>query len=262
MQRERVYQTEALVIRSMDYAEADRILTLLTPGGKRRVIAKGIRRPTSRKAGHLGLFHRARVMLAKGRNLDIVTQAESLEEFEGLATDLLRFTYACYVGELLDRFAQEEEEIPSLYKLAVSTLRRLSTEEDLPIWVRYFELQLLRTAGYQPELFVCVECHEEIRPQSNYFDPEFGGLLCDRCGPVQPQAVAVSLNAQKVMRYLYRHSASEVGTLHVGSATHAEVESLLHAYLEHILERKVQSVDFLRRLRQELRQAQRQPNQH
>jgi len=245
----------------MDYAEADRILTLLTPGGKLRAVAPGVRRPTSRKAGHLGLFQRARLMLARGRNLDIITQAESLEEFEGLGDDLLRFTYACYVGELLDRFAQEQEENPPLYRLALSTLRGLAEGQELPIWVRYFELRLLSCAGYMPELFTCVECHRAIRPQVNYFSLELGGLLCNPCGRDQPRATAISINAQKVVRYLSRCGPREVRALRVGDATQGEIEALLHAYLEHILERELRSVAFLQRLRRELREAEMQSGQ-
>ena len=101
MRQERLYRTEGIVLREMDYAEADRILTVLSPGGKRSLIAKGIRRPTSRKVGHLGLFYRAQMLVAKGANLDIVTQAESLEEFEGLRGDLVGIDLRVTGGDLI-----------------------------------------------------------------------------------------------------------------------------------------------------------------
>ena len=80
--RERTYRTEAIVLRRKDIGEADRILTLFTPQlGKVRVVAKGIRKPRSRKAGHLELFTRAKLLLATGRDLDIITQAEGLDAY-------------------------------------------------------------------------------------------------------------------------------------------------------------------------------------
>lgn len=249
MRRERLYRTEAIVLRAMDYAEADRILTLLTPGGKLSALARGIRRPTSRKAGHLGLFYRAQLLLARGRNLDIITQAESLEEFEGLRGDLLRFTYACCAGELMDRFVQEEEASASLYDLMTQGLRWFATEHHLRLWMRYFELRLLSYAGYQPQLFVCLQCREDIRPVPNFFSAEEGGLLCDRCGRQHPRARSVSVNAQKVLRYLQTHSADDVRALRLQEATHVEIESLLQSYLEYVLERELKSVAFLRHLR-------------
>ena len=257
MRQERLRRTEALVLREMDYGEADRILTLLTPGGEVRAIAHGIRRPTSRKVGHLGLFYRAEVMLARGRDLDTITQAEALEEFEDIRSDLLRFTYACYVGELADRFAQQQEESDLLYKLVVTTLRRLGEQPRLRIWVRYFEMRLLSLSGYQPEMFSCVNCRAAICPETNFFSLEQGGLLCNRCGQGQSGARAVSVNAQKVMRYMQSHGPDEVRRLRITDTTHGEIESLLHSYLEYTLESELKSVAFLHRLRRELREAER-----
>jgi len=253
VRQERLYRTEGIVLREVDYAEVDRILTLLTPGGKLVALARGIRRPTSRKAGQLGLFYRAQLMLARGHNLDTITQAQCLEEFEGLRHDLLRFSYACYVAELAERFAQEGEENPALYELVTQTFRRLEQERDLRLWARYFELRLLDCCGYRPELFRCVACHEELRPETNFLYVVQGGLLCGRCGPSQAQAKAVSLNAQKVLRYLQTHGPAEVRALSLTEGTQGEIESLLQAYLEYTLERELQSAVFLRRLRRELR---------
>jgi len=263
VRQQRLRRTEALVLREMNYGEADRILTLLTPGGKVRAIAYGIRRSTSRKVGHLGLFCRAQVMLARGRGLDTVTQAEGLEEHEGIRSDLLRFGYACYVGELADRFAQEQEESSVLFELVVRTLQQLGESQRLRIWVRYFELRLLSLSGYRPELFSCVNCRATIRPEINFFSLDQGGLLCNRCGQVQqfgqdqPRARAVAINAQKVLRYLQTHGRDEVSRLRIGDATHRELESLLHSYLEHTLESELRSVGFLHRLRRELHEAER-----
>jgi DNA repair protein RecO (recombination protein O) len=253
VRQERVYRTEAIVLREMDYAEADRILTLLTPAGKVSVLARGIRRPTSRKVGHLGLFYRAQLMLARGRNLDTVTQAECLESFEGLRGDLLRFTHACYVAELAERFAQEGEENEPLYELLGQGLEWLAQEEDLRLWTRTFELRLLGLSGYQPDFFHCVQCHAELHAETNYLYAAQGGLLCGRCGPAQAQAKAVSLNAQKVLRYLLQaEDPTVVRALRVSAGTHAEIEALLRGYLEYTLERELKSVAFLQRMRREL----------
>lgn len=252
----RIYRTEAIVLRQMDYAEADRILTLLTPGGKVSVLAKGIRRATSRKVGHLGLFYRAALVMARGRNMDIVSQAESIEAYEGIRHDLLRFTYACYLAELVDRFAQEEEDSGALYDLMVDGLDWLSNERDPRLWARYFELRLLSVSGYQPQLFRCTVCQADLLPEANLFDLEQGGLACPRCGQGLPQGRPVSLAAQKVLRYLLNHAPEEVRTLQLKPETHDEVEMLLQHYIEHTLERDLRSVTFLKRLRQELSQAQ------
>jgi len=250
--RPRVHQTEAIVLRERDYSEADRILTLLTPGGKVTVLARGVRKPTSRKTGHLGLFHRSQLMLAQGSNMDLVTQAEVLDAHEGLWHDLLRFTYACYAAELVDLLVPEHEGTPELYDLFSTALGWFSTEQNLRLWARYFELSLLRHAGYQPSLFECIVCGIALEAEINFFDVTQGGLACPRCGGAIAGARAVSLAAQKVLRYLSTRSPSEVALLQLHEQTHRELESLMQAYLQYTLERELKSTAFLRRLRSDL----------
>ncbi len=257
----RIYRLEAIVLKEMDYGEADRILTLLTPTGKVTALAKGIRRMTSRKAGQLGLFCRAELVLARGRNMDIVSQAQSLETYEGIRQDLFRFAYACYAAELMDRFVQEEEEdSAAFYDLMAKGLEWLANEADPRLWMRYFELRLLSLGGYQPQLYRCTVCEREILPEGNLFDAERGGIVCPRCAPVAPQARPVSLGAQKVLRYLLSRSPEEIRALTLKPETHNELEALLERYLEYILERDLRSAAVLKRLREEIRRAERRAN--
>ncbi|MCS6911433.1 MAG: DNA repair protein RecO, partial [Anaerolineales bacterium] len=139
--RERTYRTEAIVLRRKDIGEADRILTLLTPErGKVRVVAKGIRKPRSRKAGHLELFTRTHLLIAAGRDLDIVTQAQLADAHQPIREDLVRGAYAAYAVELMDRFTPEQQESPELYNLLAAMLAWLCTEVDVAVAARYYEL--------------------------------------------------------------------------------------------------------------------------
>ena len=107
----RSYRTEALVIRHTNFGEADRILTLYSrEKGKIRVVAKGVRKLKSRKAGHLEPFTRVQLQLAKGRDLPIVTQAETIEAYLNIRNSLETTAQAAYVLEILDRFTFDEEE--------------------------------------------------------------------------------------------------------------------------------------------------------
>jgi DNA repair protein RecO (recombination protein O) len=129
MRRPHVYTTDALILKRMDYGEADRILTLFTPGrGKIKAIAKGARRTTSRIAGHVDLFTRSQLQLAAGRDLEIVTQGESRERFPHLRAGLWHATTAYYLAELIDKFTEEHSEHADLYTLVIESLRRL--DED------------------------------------------------------------------------------------------------------------------------------------
>src|SRR5215472_15212416 len=129
MRRPHVYTTDALILKRMDYGEADRILTLFTPGrGKIRAIAKGARRTTSRIAGHVELFTRSQLQLSVGRDLEIITQGESREQFPHLRTELWHATTAYYLAELIDKFTEEHNEYEDLYALLIESLRRLNDD--------------------------------------------------------------------------------------------------------------------------------------
>ena len=101
---ERLYRTEAVVLRRQDLGEADRILTIFARGyGKTRVVAKGVRKPASRKAGHVELFMRVDVLLAQGRTLDVVSQAQMLDALRNVVLGKDRFDAA--FQEYINRWA-------------------------------------------------------------------------------------------------------------------------------------------------------------
>src|SRR5437764_13592140 len=115
---------EAIVLKRTDLGEADRVLTLLTPTkGKFHAIAKGIRRPISKKAGHLELLSHSQLQVALGRNLDIITQAEVRENFLALRNDLWHMTCGLYLAELVDRLIEDDTQQPEVYTFTLERLR-------------------------------------------------------------------------------------------------------------------------------------------
>jgi DNA repair protein RecO (recombination protein O) len=248
--RERVYRTEAVVLRRSDFGEADRLLTVFTPfRGKLRLLAKGIRKLTSRKAGHLESFTRAQLLVARGRNLDIITQAETIEPYVALRQDLWRMSHAYYVAELVDRFSEEQAENRALYLLLCDVLSWIGQSTNLALTMRFFELHLLDLSGYRPQLFQCPQCNAPLEPVTNFLSLEAGGVLCPRCGDGQAGARPISLAALKVLRYLQTRGYAQCAQLQLRRSTHSELEDVLQKYLVHILERRLKSVEFLDILR-------------
>jgi DNA repair protein RecO (recombination protein O) len=259
MPEKRLYRTEAIVLRRADLGEADRLLTIFTPGrGKLRVVAKGARKVGSRKGGHVELFTRTNLLIAKARELDIVSQAETVESYRPLREDLLRSTYAHYFAELLDRFTAEEQESGELYDLFGETLSHLcdATAQSAALLARYYELHLLALAGYQPRLFDCVRCGKRLRPVDSEsppygFDVAQGGVVCDQCAPNSTHALPLSLSALKVLRHAARVSWPAFAALTLRPLVAREVEQTMQRYITFVLERKIKSVEFLRTLRLE-----------
>src|SRR5262245_52113448 len=130
MRLERIYRTEGVVLRRQDLGEADRIITLYSPThGKLRAVAKGARRPKSRVGGHVELFTHVNVLVAQGRNLDIISQAEAMRPFGAIRDDLWRATYACYCAELVDRLTEERLENRAVFDLLLQELSYLDGAE-------------------------------------------------------------------------------------------------------------------------------------
>lgn len=251
--RVRVYRTEALILRRSDFGEADRLLTVLTPErGKLRLVAKGARKPSSRKSGHVELLSHGQYMVAVGRELDIITQAETLEPFLPVREDLGRTTYGQYFAELADAFTAERDENRPLFYLLKDALGWLCDAGDLPLVARYYELHLLGLVGYQPQLFICGGCKKRLEPEVNYLSAADGAVLCRKCGYDQVGTIELSVNALKVLRFLQTGDWEVCRLLRLSPESHAEVERTLNHYLTYHLERKLKSVDLIHRLRRQM----------
>jgi DNA repair protein RecO (recombination protein O) len=261
LHRDRTYRTEAIVLRRADFGEADRLLTVFTPQrGKLKLIAKGARKPTSRKSGHVELFSLGQFFVAVGRELDIVTQAETIEPFLPLREELLRTTYAYYIAELTDAFTAERDENRPLFELLKDGFGWLCTAGDGPddlamslaLVARYYELHLLALVGFQPQLFVCAGCKESLEPVTNYFSAAQGSVFCQNCGHDLVGMSEISVNALKVLRFLQTREWETCRLLRLSPASHAEVERIMNHYITYHLERKLKSVDFVHRLRRQM----------
>ncbi len=254
MPTEKLYNTDAIILRRSDFGEADRLLTVFTPQrGKLRLLAKGARKTKSRKAGHIELFTHTTLQAARGRNLDILTQADTVESYRTLREDLDKISHAYYVVELVDRFTQEGDPACPIFQLLALMLARLNdgSAAQQYLALRFFELHLLGLTGFQPQLHFCVACNQPVKEEANLFSASDGGILCPACSETRPQAKTLSIGALKTLRFLQTRTWEQIAGLQLSSAVRQEVETLLLAYITFTLERNLKSVDFLQKLRRQ-----------
>ncbi len=250
MPKPRTWTVDALILRHADFGEADRLLVFYARRqGKGRALAKGARRIRSRKAGHVEPLTATRLLLAQGRDLNIVTQAQALLTFPRLRDDLTRYAYAMHVAELADKFAYEGEEHPGLYRLLVHTFEQLEKHPDLNLVTRYYELRLLDLTGFRPELQRCVLCGQPLQPEPQFFSPGLGGVVCPRCGQAQRGLRPLSVDALRYLRHFQRSAFAQAERARPSRTVHEEMEHLMLAYLTHVLERRLHSPVFLQHLR-------------
>ncbi len=255
MTKPRTYQTGAIIIRKIKLGEADRILTLYTPHlGKIQAVAKGVRRPRSKLAGHLELLTHSLVSLARGRNLDTIIGSQTINSFLLLKSDLQLTSYALYATELVEQFTADHIENYPLFRLLLETLERLYQTGNKELVLRYFELHLLNEVGYRPQLQQCVSCHMPLEPTINSFCSSAGGVLCPSCSQSQPSTCPLSVNCLKVLRVFQNSDYNTASKLKINPQLSHEIEQVMRDYLKYLLEREIKSVSWLDTLREQTKE--------
>lgn len=251
MRRLRLYQVDALVLRRSDFGETDRLLTLLTPqAGKVRAIAKGARRPTSRHSGNLELFSHAHLLLARGRELEIVSQSHLLHPFRRLREQLEAASHAYYLAEVTDAFLAPSDDARAVFDLLLAAYTAMDDGAEPALLAAHYLLLLLDALGFRPEVFACLGCRSELRPGRNYLSIPQGGIYCPACGPRQVDARPIEPDVLKLLRNLLRVRIPGGLSIAVPLAVLGEVERAVRAMVEHHLDRRLRSPEFIGRLRE------------
>jgi DNA repair protein RecO (recombination protein O) len=252
MSEPREYQTEAIVIKKTKLGEADSILTFFTPRlGKIQGFARSLRKPGSRMAGHLEILSHSTVSFARGRNIDTVTGAQTIDAFLALRDDLWLTSCGLYVLELVHQFTAEHQENQELFRLTLDTLDRLCRDDDKELVLRFFEVNLLECAGYRPQLEECVICHRTLEQTVNYFGPAAGGLLCPACNLDQPFSYPLSVSAQNYLRLWQEGDYASAARIGLESSIDREIENVVGGYFKYLLEKDVKSAAWLDTMRQQ-----------
>ncbi len=243
----RTYRALGLTLRRSPMREADLLSVMYTREyGKLELLARGAQRLTSKLMGHLEPLTLVRVSVARGRSMDHVTEAEVVDAFRAVKSGYEHAARGLYVAELIDGFSALSAANAELFDLAVQTLEVLGAVKDPDLALRYFDLQLLRLSGFMPELYICVECGEELEPDRHRFAIGAGGALCPECGPTDVVVRPLSLSALKLLRLLHRtDSVGALPELTVPPALEREMRETLTATLQYWLDRRVKSQEFL-----------------
>lgn len=247
-----VYNAEAIVIRTRDFDEADKILVLLTrEEGKVQAVARGARRPRNRYAAAGQLFTQVKASLFHGRSLDTLSQIEIVESFRYLREDLVRMAYGSYVCELMDELVRERLRHESTYLLLLTTLHLLNEPgyDPEPI-LRAYELKLLSILGFRPSLSQCVVCGNELgeAPQVR-FAPALGGVICPTCPSEGEVVLRLSRGTLETMKRLLDGDIRKAHMVRVAGDLGREIDRALTEYVNQRTERKLKSKEFLDTLR-------------
>ena len=241
----RTYTASGIMLRRIDLGEKDRILTAYTRElGKLSAVAKGSRRPGSKLSGASEPFAYSRMMLAAGRDLDVLTEAEIKESFPHVRAEIGAVAHAVYFLELVDRFVEDRQPNPDLFDTLLSALYVLEGGTDPELTARYFELQVLSILGYEPQFDSCLRCGKPIGRERVAFSPSLGGVVC-RCGVAPNDAIWIPGAAASYVRALRQVQPNLLRKMRVPPGARRDLDRMLKWHIRYRLERELKSTEFI-----------------
>jgi DNA repair protein RecO (recombination protein O) len=242
-----LYRVEGIIIRSMDYGEGNKIVTILTKThGKAGVMIRGAKKPKSRHGSLAQLFTHGEFVYFKSSGLGTLNHGEILESHHALREDLFKAAYASYACELIDRALQDEDAGTYLFEQLNACLTSLAEGKDPSVIIHLFEMKILQAAGYSPELEACVSCGRDNGPFS--FSARLGGLLCPQCRYKDSSAMEAGETLIKLLRLFGRMDMRRLGTIQVKDQTKKELAACMRQLIDTHLNLQLKSRMFLDQL--------------
>ena len=243
--------TNALVLRSVDYKESDKILTLLTPEqGKLTVSARGCRKKGSAIAAACQLLCWSEMVLYEYQGRWAVKEASTQRQFRGVRDDLDKLALACYFAEVTETLALEEMPSPELLSLILNSLHALDQmNKPLPLVKAAFELKAMCLAGYEPLLEGCAVCGAEV-PEEPRFHLKEGVLHCAACRGGVGEGISMPINGQALaaMEHIAYGDPKRLFSFRAEGEGLKQLADLAEAYLHTQMERGFRSLDFYKQM--------------
>lgn len=240
----RTFRTRALVLAHTKLAESDLILTLLAEDGSQvRAVAKGARKPGGRLAARTELFSECDLLLAHGRNLQVVTEAQLVDPHAALRGNPPALLAACELAQVALATCMEDAPDPYLFAIASKALAALGQASDdahLDVLVAAYAWKVLAHGGWRPALDACVACGDEAVSR---FSATAGGVLCESCARDAEGAVPVSANDVAWLRALLALTFEQLLAAPVDAATAGRLLSLARTWAETQLDVRLRAFD-------------------
>lgn len=244
-------KTTGIILKRQKIGEADKLLVILTEEmGKVTVLAKGIEKISSRRAGHLEPFMVSQLELSGGKfSRYFVNDVKAQHYFKSLRNNLKKTALASYICELVDRTSSLEEKNTDIFRLLKQTLSLIdATYDDYLInIVRSFEMHLFGLLGFQPELNVCLKCRTKDIPQDVYFSPSEGGIICLKCHAYDKNTTKVSKTSIDTLKFLQNHNLK--ASLSIDPKKIEKIGNLVNFYIQFILEADLKSKKVIKELK-------------
>ncbi|SDI94727.1 DNA repair protein RecO [Salimicrobium halophilum] len=240
-------KVEGVVIRTSDYGETHKIITLWTrEKGKISVIARGAKKPKSRMSSVTQPFIYGNYLIYIGKGMGSMSQGEVIDSFRSVREDIVKAGYSSFACELADKLLEEREPDPFLFEQLLTTITYIDEGRDPDIVTMIFELKIYRKAGFAPVLSRCINCGREEGPFA--FSVREGGYLCGRCKYLDSSAYPLSERFGKLLPLLAEMDVKRLGNVSMKKENKEKLRQLLDQYYEQYGGYFLKSRKFLKQL--------------
>jgi DNA repair protein RecO (recombination protein O) len=229
--QELLQKVEGIIIRTNDYGETNKIVTMFTRElGKVGVMARGARKPSSRLASVSQIFTYGSFLIQMGSGLGTLQQGESLSSMKYIKSDIIATAYASYIVELTDKGLEERKPNPYLFELLYQTLNYMNEGLDIEILTMIYEIKMLGMIGLFPHLNSCVHCGI---PEGIFsFSIGEGGLLCHQCEGKDIHRLKISSATVRLLRLFHAFDLNRLGNISVKEETKKELKNVISRFYE------------------------------
>lgn len=226
-----LHRIEGIILRTVDYGEGNKIITVLTQAGKVGLMARGAKKVRSRLSAVTQLLTYGEfVFFKQSGGMGTLNHADIIEPYHRLREDIYLSAYASYLVEMVDRMLPEGEESQFLFEQLKSALKAMEEGRDSQIVVHIFEMTMLASAGYAPVLDVCVSCGTS--DENMMFSSLMGGVLCPGCIHKDPQKIDISKHTRKLLRLFTGMDIRRLGNVTVKEETRKQLKGCIRSYMD------------------------------
>jgi DNA repair protein RecO (recombination protein O) len=246
-------KTTGFVLRTLSYSESDLIVTFYSHGfGKLKGIAKGAKRSKKRFANVFEPFSLTNIIFTrKSRDmLAFIESCDIIDHYHSIREDMEKTLIASYFIELTDHFSPEGKKNEKVFELLQDFLMMLERENSSDAMVRFFEMRLLKLAGFEPALERCIICKTPVtNGNSYYFHAHEGGIKCGACAKVQRYEQPISAGTVRTLLMGKYMDIDKIKLVALSNSLAAESRSILIGFISHVLGREVKSLKVLEQVR-------------
>ncbi len=252
-------KASAIVLRSLDYGESDRIITFYTDDfGKLTGIAKGARRSKRRFPNALELFSLSNILFSirSGGGMALIESCDVINHYSGIRANLEKTLVASYFIDLTAQFTSEGKKNRNLFQLLQNSLEIIDAGNCSDTITRLFELHLLKLKGFEPVLDRCIICKTPVneieiayRTRPLLFSLSGGGIKCPKCNSDNKHSIPISIGTIMTLLMGKEMEISKIHRLTLSSQAAEESKKVLVSFIQHLLGKDLKSLDVINKIK-------------